>query len=252
MNTIVQAQEIDAEHSMLNRLLNTYVQKGRVDYAGLKNNRQDLDRYLAELSRVKETAFKRWTKNERLAFLINLYNADTLQLIIDHYPVKRIKDIGGFIKGPWKQPVVKLFGKTITLNTLEHDIIRKRFNEPRVHAALVCAAALVVVTRFIDLQQIFRSALTWISDLGPIAPVVFTLLYVLACVLLLPGSILTLGAGVVFGVAKGSVYVSVASTLGATCAFLVGRYLARDWVGTKIAGNRKFKALMKTVIKWRR
>ena len=79
-------------------------------------------------------------ESERLAFLINLYNASTLELIIDHYPVKSIKDIGGFFKGPWDEDVVRLFGKTITLDNLEHDIIRKDYNEPRIHLALVCAA----------------------------------------------------------------------------------------------------------------
>jgi hypothetical protein len=72
--------------------------------------------------------------------LINLYNAATLKLIIDHYPVKSIKDIGSFFKGPWDQPVVRLFGNTITLNHLEHDILRKQYSEPRIHMALVCAA----------------------------------------------------------------------------------------------------------------
>lgn len=109
--------------------------------------------------------------------------------------------------------------------------------------AFVAIAALVVLTRYVDLQQIFRNTLTWISDLGPIGVVVFVVLYVCSCVLLVPGSILTLGAGVVFGVAQGTVAVSVGSTLGATCAFLVGRYLARDRVGAKIAGNETFKAI---------
>ncbi|MCH8218007.1 MAG: TVP38/TMEM64 family protein [Planctomycetes bacterium] len=117
----------------------------------------------------------------------------------------------------------------------------------KVVLAVVVIAGLVVVTRFIDLQQIFRNALAWISGLGPTGPLVFVLLYILACVLLLPGSLLTLGAGVVFGVIEGSVVVSVGSTLGATCAFLVGRYLARDWVGAKIAGNDKFKAIDEAV-----
>ena len=117
----------------------------------------------------------------------------------------------------------------------------------KVVLAAVVIAGLIAVTRFIDLQQIFRNALTWISGLGPTGPLVFALLYILACVLMLPGSILTLGAGAVFGVVSGSVLVSVASTLGATCAFLVGRYLARDWVGTKIAGNDKFKAIDEAV-----
>ena len=117
----------------------------------------------------------------------------------------------------------------------------------KVVLAVVVIAGLVVVTRFIDLQQIFRNALAWISGLGPTGPLVFVLLYIVACVLLLPGSLLTLGAGVVFGVIEGSVVVSVGSTLGATCAFLVGRYLARDWVGAKIAGNEKFKAIDEAV-----
>ncbi len=117
----------------------------------------------------------------------------------------------------------------------------------KVVLAAVVIAGLIAVTRFIDLQQIFRNALTWISGLGPTGPLVFALLYITACVLMLPGSILTLGAGAVFGVIKGSVLVSVASTLGATCAFLVGRYLARDWVGAKIAGNEKFKAIDEAV-----
>ena len=117
----------------------------------------------------------------------------------------------------------------------------------KVVLAVVVIAGLVVVTRFIDLQQIFRNALAWISGLGPTGPLVFVLLYIVACVLLLPGSLLTLGAGVVFGVIEGSVVVSVGSTLGATCAFLVGRYLARDWVGAKIAGHDKFKAIDEAV-----
>jgi hypothetical protein len=69
-----------------------------------------------------------------------LYNAATLKLIVDHYPVKSIKGIGSLFKGPWDQPVVRLFDQTITLNNLEHDILRKDYNEPRLHMALVCAA----------------------------------------------------------------------------------------------------------------
>ncbi len=112
---------------------------------------------------------------------------------------------------------------------------------------VIFIAGLLIAAKFIDLQQIFRDTLDWISELGVIAPVVFMAIYILACVLLLPGFILTLGAGVVFGVAKGSIVVSIGSTLGATCAFLVGRYLARGWVTDKIAGNEKFKAIDEAV-----
>ena len=75
-----------------------------------------------------------------MAFLLNAYNAYTLKLITDRYPLKSIKDIGGWFSGPWDQPVVKLFGETITLNTVEHKILRKDYSEPRIHFALVCAA----------------------------------------------------------------------------------------------------------------
>jgi len=76
-----------------------------------------------------------------------------------------------------------------------------------------------------------------------VGAVAFVGIYVLACVFFIPGSVLTLGAGAVYGVVQGSLLVSVASTLGATAAFLVGRYLARDWVARKIEGNDKFRAI---------
>lgn len=92
-------------------------------------------------------------------------------------------------------------------------------------------------------QAWLRNALQWIQNLGPIGAIAFIVLYTIATVAFLPGSILTLGAGVVFGVVLGSIYVFIGATLGATAAFLVGRYLARGWVARKIAGNEKFKAI---------
>lgn len=108
---------------------------------------------------------------------------------------------------------------------------------------LVAIAILIVIGKTLDAPARLREALEWVQQLGWVGAVVFIALYVLACVLFLPGSILTLGAGVVFGVVKGSIIVSVASTLGATVAFLVGRYLARDWINSKIEGNAKFRAI---------
>ncbi|WP_144416084.1 TVP38/TMEM64 family protein [Calothrix sp. 336/3] len=92
-------------------------------------------------------------------------------------------------------------------------------------------------------QGWLRNALLWIESLGVIGAIAFIGLYILATVAFLPGSILTLGAGVVFGVVWGSLYVFLGATLGATAAFLVGRYLARNWVSQKIAGNSKFAAI---------
>lgn len=113
--------------------------------------------------------------------------------------------------------------------------------------AALAAVAAVGAAVYFDVQELLRSALGWIDGLGPAGAAVFVVVYVVACVFFIPGSILTLGAGVVFGVVKGSVLVSVASTLGATAAFLVGRYLARGWVARKIEGNAKFKAVDEAV-----
>lgn len=96
-------------------------------------------------------------------------------------------------------------------------------------------------------QQILRDALEWVDNLGAIAPIAFMLIYIIATVAFLPGSILTLGAGVLFGVIQGSIYVFFGATIGATLAFLVGRYLARGWINQKIAGNQKFSAIDKAV-----
>jgi uncharacterized membrane protein YdjX (TVP38/TMEM64 family) len=96
-------------------------------------------------------------------------------------------------------------------------------------------------------QELLRNALQWVDDLGVIAPIAFILIYIVATVAFLPGSLLTLGAGVLFGIVQGSLYVFIGATIGATLAFLVGRYLARGWISQKIAGNQKFSAIDRAV-----
>lgn len=108
---------------------------------------------------------------------------------------------------------------------------------------LAVAAALLAAAWMFPVQETLRAALGRIDALGPLGAGLFVVVYILACVLFIPGSILTLGAGVVYGVAKGTILVSLSATLGATAAFLVGRYLARDWVSAQIAGNVRFKAV---------
>ena len=109
------------------------------------------------------------------------------------------------------------------------------------------AVALIVAAKYFHVQDLLKRALDWVGQIGPWGPVIFIGLYVVATVLFVPGSVLTLGAGAVFGVVWGSVYVSIAATLGATCAFLVGRYLARDAIAHKIEGNERFAAIDKAV-----
>lgn len=112
---------------------------------------------------------------------------------------------------------------------------------------LAVVAGLLVIARQPVVQNLLKDALVRIAELGWLGYVFFVLLYILACILFLPGVILTLGAGFVFGVVKGTIAVSVGATLGAACAFLVGRYLARGWVAARIAGNARFRAVDQAV-----
>ena len=106
---------------------------------------------------------------------------------------------------------------------------------------------IVLAVKYLHVQDLLKSALNWIGKLGPWGPVIFVGLYVVATVLFVPGLVLTLGAGAVFGVALGSVSVSIGATLGATAAFLVGRYLARDGIARKIEKNEKFATIDRAV-----
>jgi uncharacterized membrane protein YdjX (TVP38/TMEM64 family) len=96
-------------------------------------------------------------------------------------------------------------------------------------------------------QVLLKNSLAWIESLGSIGAIAFIGIYIIATVAFLPAFILTLGAGVLFGLWLGSLYVFIGATLGSIAAFLVGRYLARDWVAKKIAGNDKFSAIDRAV-----
>ncbi len=120
-------------------------------------------------------------------------------------------------------------------------------NSLRPIALGVAVVVLLASAYYFDVPTHLKSVLDRIAELGPWGPVLFIALYITVTVMLLPGSILTLGAGFVFGVVRGSIFVSIAATLGATAAFLVGRYLARDWVAKKIEGNEKFAAVDQAV-----
>jgi len=113
--------------------------------------------------------------------------------------------------------------------------------------AIALIAAAIVAFKYFDGQKLLKQAIDWVGQLGPWGPIIFIAIYILATVLFVPGSALTLGAGAVFGVVWGCVYVSIGATLGATCAFLVGRYLARDAIARKIEGNERFATIDKAV-----
>lgn len=133
-------QEIDQSHAAFTAILKTHLKNNKVDYAGLTKNPGELNAYLDTLAAVPESAFDQWNRDQQMAFLINLYNATTLKLIVDHYPLKSIKDIGNILKGPWKQEVVRLFGRLETLDYVENDLLRGKYKDPRVHFAVNCAS----------------------------------------------------------------------------------------------------------------
>ena len=114
-------------------------------------------------------------------------------------------------------------------------------------ALLIVAAGLVFAARYFGIQQTIQRILQWIHDLGPAAPLAYIVFYAVSCVFGIPGSILTLAGGFLFGIGRGIVYVSIGATLGATLAFLVGRYLLRRWIVEKVGSNLKFQALDEAV-----
>ncbi len=119
------------------------------------------------------------------------------------------------------------------------------------HAKLAAAAVIVtfvvVMGRLVDLREALAGMFDRIAEMGPAGMGAFVAIYVAACVFLLPASVLSLGAGAIYGVAAGTALVSLSATLGASASFLVGRYLARDWIAGRIEGNRVFKAIDESI-----
>ena len=142
------AHAFDHSHAAWNTLLEAHVKwidgvATEVDYAGMAADREALNGYLAELVAVTPRAYRKWSKAEQLAFLINAYNAYTVELVLTEYPeIDSIKDIGSLFKSPWKLEVGKLLGQPRTLDEIEHEMIREKgvFDEPRIHAAVNCAS----------------------------------------------------------------------------------------------------------------
>ncbi len=115
--------------------------QSRVDYNGFAADRQLLRKALDEMSGVQPADFAAWPRAERMAFLINAYNAFTVELILDGWPgVASIKDLGSVLRSPWKKPFFVLLGERRHLDWIEHEQLRPLFNDPRVHAAVNCAS----------------------------------------------------------------------------------------------------------------
>ncbi|MGO8878000.1 MAG: TVP38/TMEM64 family protein [Desulfomonilaceae bacterium] len=115
----------------------------------------------------------------------------------------------------------------------------------------LAVTAILAGILLLPLRQYLVNVLEWTQSLGAWGPIFVALFYVIACVFLLPGSVLTLGAGFLFGVPVGLVSAWMGATLGACAAFLLGRTLARDWVASKVSGNPKFTAVDEAVARER-
>jgi uncharacterized membrane protein YdjX (TVP38/TMEM64 family) len=114
-------------------------------------------------------------------------------------------------------------------------------------ALLVGVIALFLLWNALPIAEWMRDLLAWVEGLGPVGPLALGVIYVLACILFIPGWLLTLGAGALFGVVVGAITVSISSTLGASAAFLIGRYFARDTIAKRIEGNARFRAVDEAV-----
>jgi hypothetical protein len=132
------AAEPAVDNRLYAELLKKYVIAGKVNYAGFKKEEAKLDRYLKVLENIDPAGLPR---NEQFAFYTNAYNAWTIKLILSGYPdITSIKDLGSLLKSPWKKKIVRIAGEVISLDHVEHEILRPRYGDPRVHFAINCAA----------------------------------------------------------------------------------------------------------------
>lgn len=147
MTFYANAANFDHTHKKWAQVLDTYrVEDGRVRYEKLKtedaqNRVHPFGLYLKDLAAVKKAEFSGWTRAQQMAFLINAYNALTAKLIVDHYPVKGIRKIGSVFTSPWKIKFFSLLeGDIRTLDQIEHEYLRGKYQEPLIHAAVNCAS----------------------------------------------------------------------------------------------------------------
>jgi hypothetical protein len=143
------AAAFDPAHAAWDALLKKHVawrpggHESTVGYAGFKQDRPALNAYLAALSAVSDAQFRTWSKAQQLAFLINAYNAYTIDLVLTRYPdVKSIRDLGSLLSSPWKKRFISLLGQPRSLDDIEHGMIRARgaYDDPRIHMAVNCAS----------------------------------------------------------------------------------------------------------------
>ncbi len=146
-NSAPTASPFDPRYAAWDALLAQHVKwlpdqrQSRVDYKGFAKDRAALQDVLAQWSALSPAAFAAFNPAQQMAFLINAYNGFTVELILTAYPqLKSIKDLGSVFKSPWKNQFFTLLGEPHHLDWIEHEQLRPRYNDPRVHAAVICAS----------------------------------------------------------------------------------------------------------------
>lgn len=144
----VQDGPFDHAHARWSAVLDAHLRDGRFDYRALAESRGELDQYLLDLRGVQREELAAWTREQRYAYWINAYNAFTVHLVLSRYPIASIQDLGTAAAPVWKKefvPLGHLWGEgtteLISLDTIEHRILRPQFEDARVHAAVNCASA---------------------------------------------------------------------------------------------------------------
>ncbi len=142
-----EAESFDHEFTNWDSMTRQYVHwlpdnlQSRVDYTGLARDRARLTRVLNEYSAVSQSAFDKWNQHQQMAFLINAYNAFTVDLILTKYPdLRSIKDLGGLFESAWKRKFFTLLDAPRNLDWIENEMLRARYHDPRIHTAIVCAS----------------------------------------------------------------------------------------------------------------
>lgn len=172
------ARAFDHSHEELDHLLKKYVKNGLVNYRGILAESDAFYRYVTSLGAVSQPTVNMWSREQQMAYWINAYNAFTIQAIIERYPIKSRSLIGIFfprnsilqISGIWSRLTFNAGGQHLTIGQIEHDILRKRFIDPRIHFAIVCAAGSCPVLRseayrFDVLErQLHEQAIQFVND----------------------------------------------------------------------------------------
>lgn len=141
LSTVHAAPDDDALDRLLSQVVVVDGPSSTVRYDRLKAAPQALDAYVSQVEAVTRAEYDGWSRDHQMAFLINAYNALTLKLVLTGYPdITSIKELGGWFSTPWKKEFFTLFGEPSTLDHIEHGLLRRDFDEPRIHFAIVCAS----------------------------------------------------------------------------------------------------------------